>query len=295
MSHINLNRFGSKSAVSVEVAQVIAQHSASCIADTGSFHVAFSGGSLPAIVCEHLVKQPLVSAIDWSKWHIWLVDERCVALDHADSSWRLVHEHLLSHDGVNIPRQNLHPLPECARFAVAPVPTGPTGEPERLVKQAAAEYASELLLSGVMISRDTPSIHAASAHHNTMPVLDLTLLGFGPDGHTASLFPGRDHDDVRFHKSGPEWLVSPSVITYVTDSPKPPAMRITMSLPCILASRRVFAVGCGGDKAQVLQGVFMDGTMGGSGVGPVLTISKVIFKHPNVSIWTDDAACALLQ
>ena len=291
MSHVKLNRFGSKAGVSVEVAQIIAQHSATCIADTGSFHVAWSGGSLPAIVCEHLVKQPLVSTIDWSKWHIWLVDERCVALDHADSSWRLVQEHLLSHDGVNVPRENLHPLPECARFAVAPVPTGHTGEAERLVKQAAAEYASDLMLSGVEISRD---IHGMHSTHITMPVLDLTLLGFGPDGHTASLFPGRDHDDVRFRKSDTEWLVAPSVVTYVTDSPKPPAMRITMSLPCILASRRIFAVGCGGDKAPVLQGVFMDGTMAGAGVGPVLTISKVIFKHPNVSIWTDDAACVLL-
>jgi len=277
-----LNRFPSKAAVGADVAQVIASYAASCIADCAAFHVAWSGGSLPAIVCEQLVKQPLVSAIDWSKWHIWLVDERCVALDHADSSWRLVQEHLLSREGVAIPRENLHPLPECARFAVPPAPTSHAGDAERLVKQAASEYAAELLSSGV----DTRS---------GMPVMHLTLLGFGPDGHTASLFPGRDHDDVRFHAAGGAWLQTASVVTCVTDSPKPPAMRITMSLPCILASRRVFAVGCGSDKAAVLQAMHTDGTMAGLGVGPVLTIAKVFFQHSDVSVWADDAACALLQ
>lgn len=285
MSEINLNRFASKAAVSVEIANVIAQHAESCISDTGSFHIAWSGGSLPAIVCEQLAKQPLVATIDWSRWHIWLVDERCVALEHADSSWRLVHEHLLSREGVNIPRENLHPLPECARFTVAPAPTGPAGEAERFVQQAAAEYAADLLSGGSQMS----------SRISGMPAMDLTLLGFGPDGHTASLFPGRDHDDVRYQKDGCAWRAAPSVVTCVTDSPKPPAMRITMSLPCILASRRILVVGCGSDKASVLQGVFKDGTMGGSGVGPVLTIAKVLFQHPSVSVWTDDAACALLQ
>lgn len=278
---IDLKRFASKAAVSAEVAPAIAQYSASCIADNGAFHIAFSGGSLPAIVCELLVRQPLVSSIDWSRWHVWMVDERCVSLEHADSSWRVLNEHFLSHEGVNIPRENLHPLPDCARFAVAPVPKGPTGDAERLVKQAAAEYAADLLSSGIKLS-------------SGMPSLDLCLLGFGPDGHTASLFPGRDHDDMRYHKAGGLWLPTPSIITYITDSPKPPPMRITMSLPCILASRRIFAVACGSDKAPVLQGLTKDGTMSGQGVGPVLTIAKVLFHHPSMSIWTDDAACSLL-
>jgi 6-phosphogluconolactonase len=279
---IKLNRFASKAAVSVEIAQDIVEYAASCIRDKSSFHIAWSGGSLPAIVCERLARQPLVAQIDWSKWHIWLVDERCVSLDHADSSWRLVQEHLLSREGVGIPPENLHPLPQCARFAVAPVATGHTGDAERLVKQAAEEYAAEMLISIVTKS-------------NGMPAVDLCLLGFGPDGHTASLFPGRDHDDERYAKAGGAFLRSPSVMTYVTDSPKPPPMRITMSLSCILASRKICVVGCGCDKAPVLQGVFKDGTMGGIGVGPVLTIAKVIFQHTNISVWTDDAACELLQ
>jgi 6-phosphogluconolactonase len=281
-AEMRLKRFASKAEVSAEVAPAIAQYAVNCIADNGVFHIAFSGGSLPAIVCEQLVRQPLLASIEWRRWHVWMVDERCVSLEHADSSWRLVHEHLLSREGVNIPLENLHPLPDCARFQVAPAPTGPTGDAERSVKQAAAEYADDLLASGAKIS-------------GGMPVLDLCLLGFGPDGHTASLFPGRDHDDIRYHKAGGVRLQSPSVITYITDSPKPPPMRITMTLPCILASRRIFAVACGGDKAPVLQGLAKDGTMAGHGVGPVMTIARVLFNHPDISIWTDDAACSLLE
>ena len=279
---IGLKRFASKAAVSAEVAPAIAQYAASCVAENGAFHIAFSGGSLPAIVCEQLARQPLVASIDWSRWHVWLVDERCVSLQHADSSWRLLSEHLLTREGVNIPAENLHPLPACARFAVAPVPTGHSGEAERLVQQAAAEYAADLLASGVGIS-------------GGMPVLDLTLLGFGPDGHTASLFPGRDLDDLRYHKTGCAWLPTRSVMTCVTDSPKPPSMRISMTLSCLRASRRIFAIGCGGDKAPVLQALLGDGTMGGHGVGPVLSIARVLFNHPNMSIWADDAACPFLQ
>ncbi|TRZ06698.1 hypothetical protein HGM15179_020409 [Zosterops borbonicus] len=76
-----------------------------------------------------------------------------------------------------------------------------------------------------------------------IPQFDLLLLGVGPDGHTCSLFPG--HALLQEQNS----LISP-----VLDSPKPPARRVTMTLPLINSSRSVLIVATGDSKAPVIKG-----------------------------------------
>lgn len=121
------------------------------------FHLALSGGSTPEPFYMNLIIDPRWRGIPWSKTHLWLVDERCVPLESAQSNWKMIRETLAEH--VPIKHRQLHPMP--------------VGQ-----DQAAALYEHEL--RAVILGNDsTPAI----------PVLDFVLLGMGTDGHTASLFP----------------------------------------------------------------------------------------------------------
>lgn len=92
--------------------------------------------------------------MDWSKWHVFYADERCVPLDHEDSNHRLVSANFISK--VPILAEHVHTI-----------------DPTLPAAGAAAAYEAQL----VEVLGDSPA-------------LDLLLLGMGPDGHTCSLFPG---------------------------------------------------------------------------------------------------------
>lgn len=95
------------------------------------------------------------------------------------------------------------------------------------IEEAAEAYAAELA--------------AAAPEGETHPIFDLTFLGVGPDGHVASLFP--DHEAIRDRDH---------VVLSETDSPKPPPARLTLTLPVINSSERVWLVLAGADKAGAL-------------------------------------------
>jgi 6-phosphogluconolactonase len=122
--------------------------------------VALSGGSTPKPLYELLAAPSHAGRVDWSRLHLFWGDERCVPPDHPDSNYRMTREALI--DRVPIPAANVHRI---------------RGEDE---PQAAADAYDRLL-------RDVFGHVGADAPARSF---DLALLGMGPDGHTASMFPG---------------------------------------------------------------------------------------------------------
>ncbi len=131
-----------------------------------------------------------------------------------------------------------------------------TGSPDRNEGQATDALLSRLDIPAVNIHRmpsATPGVtvdDAAARYSDELaeyfgadyPQFDLTLLGVGPDAHVASLFPGLDGIDDIAH-----------TVIAVHDSPKPPPLRVSLTLPSINASRRVWVVASGADKAEAIR------------------------------------------
>ena len=138
-------------------AAYVARLAAAATRTRGCFRVAFSGGSLPGLLCPALITPPLRTAIAWGAWHVFWADERCVPWDDAQSNYRLVREQLL--DRVDIPAAQVYPI----NTALDPA-------------TAAHAYQTTLAQAFRLATGEAPHF-------------DLILLGLGEDGHTASLFP----------------------------------------------------------------------------------------------------------
>jgi 6-phosphogluconolactonase len=85
------------------------------------------------------------------------------------------------------------------------------------------------------------AVHMKEVFENTEPSMDLTILGMGPDGHVASLFPGMNHDG--------------DLVISVANSPKPPARRLSFSMGLINRSEKIIFVVAGIDKAEAVESV----------------------------------------
>lgn len=157
-----------------------------------------------------------VKGADFSKWWVFFVDERNVPHDSLDSNYKGAHEALLGR--VGIPAEQV--------FAIH----------EHLpVEQAATNYEGRLVGLDAAVLPRTP---------DNFPVFDLILLGIGPDGHVASLFPNR-----------PEVSVTKGWVLPVSNSPKPPPERITFTLPAINSAKEIVVVAVGESKAETVQRV----------------------------------------
>lgn len=128
-------------------------------ASTGPFSISLSGGSTPKALYSLLATQPFATRMPWSRVHLFFGDERHVPHTHPDSNYRMVKEALLNH--VPIPAGNVHP------FATNTTP-----------QDAAERYTTTL-----------QQFYGSTQLNAAKPLFNVTLLGLGEDGHTASLFP----------------------------------------------------------------------------------------------------------
>jgi len=188
-------------------ARYILAEGRAAIAERGLFRLGLAGGETPRSI--HAAMTRFGADFPWEKVQITFGDERCVPPDHADSNYRMARESLLA----------VVPIPEGNVFRMR-------GEIDPA--DAASEYEAKLA-------------HAAARFREERYVHDLLLLGLGPDGHTASLFPGSPALDEATRNILP-----------IAGAPKPPPLRLTMTFPLINAARRVAFLVKDASKAQVV-------------------------------------------
>ena len=174
--------------------------------------VALSGGSTPKLLFELLANpnEPFRDRIPWPNIHVFWSDERHVPPDHPESNYRMANETMLSH--VPVAKNNVHRVPSENPNAA----------------EAATEYEQTLI----------------ETTQQSLPRLDLILLGLGTDGHTASIFPGSEvlHETTRL-------VAAPWVDKFQTS-------RITMTLPLLNNGAYVVFLVNGSEKAKIVTEVF---------------------------------------
>jgi len=207
------------------------------------FTLALSGGSTPKRLYESLA----TAEIDWARCQIFFGDERCVPPDHADSNYRMAREALLSK--VAIPEKHVHRV------------KSEDADPERAAKAYEQELQSFFKL-----------------RPGELPTFDLCLMGMGPDGHTASLFPGTSAlaEEVRL-----------AAAPYVE---KLNAWRVTLTAPVFNHARCVLFLVGGADKAEALKGVL-------ESERPADELPSKLIKPSAGELlwWVDKAAAKLLS
>lgn len=202
-------------------ARRIAVALAEVVEANGVAHWSTTGGSTPAPIYRALAEAPLCHAVPWDRVHVWWGDDRWVPPDDERSNARSFLE-LLS-GRVPIPVGHVHPMPIGEAMGHGRPPTW-----------AAQRYEDALRGAELPV---TP---------NGFPILDVVLLGIGPDGHLFSVFPGSTTWD------DPAWVQAVPAPTRV----QPRVERITLHPRILEVARLPLAVVTGASKATILGRVF---------------------------------------
>ena len=191
----------------------------------GHASLVLTGGGIGTRVLTELAAAPARDAVDWRHVDMWWGDERFLPTGDPERNETGARQALLDH--VDASPDRVHPMPG---------PDGPDGpDPEA----AAARYAGWLLAA------------SRPEDHSQVPSFDVLMLGIGPEGHVASLFPGM-----------PALYEEQRTVVAVHGSPKPPPTRLTLTLPAITAAREVWILASGEEKAGAIR-------LALSGAGPV--------------------------
>ena len=206
--------------------------------------VVLTGGSVADAVHRAVATSPARDAVDWSRVALWWGDERFVAADSEERNDLQARRTLL--DQLPLVPERIHAMP--------------WDDGSRDVDAAAASYAVELARA------------AAPEDHGDVPTFDLVMLGMGPDGHVASLFPEQPA------------LYDERTVVGVHGSPKPPPTRISMTLPALNRGREVWFMVTGTAKARAVRLA-----LGGAGV---MQLPAAGVHGTSRTLWFLDAAAA---
>ncbi|MDQ2866060.1 MAG: 6-phosphogluconolactonase [Candidatus Eremiobacteraeota bacterium] len=226
--------------VAVALAQLFADCAASAVAQRGSFAVSLAGGTTPKAAYALLAQPPFAMSVDWHATQIFFGDERCVPPGDPQSNYTMARDAFMR--AVDIPEQNVHRI---------------RGEDDP--NEAASSYRRELLQT-----------------LGENPRFDLVLLGMGPDGHTASLFPGQDP------------MTENDRLVRAVYSTSQSQWRITLTPKMLDAGRTIAFAVEGSAKSQTLEAVLH---------GPpdyARYPSQAIAPSDGRLIWLVDAAAASL-
>jgi 6-phosphogluconolactonase len=197
-----------------QVAETVARALHARLLEPGDHHIVLTGGGVGTDVLAELALT--ADLIDWTRVHLWWGDERFLPSGHPERNETGARKALIDH--IPIPDDHVHPMP-------ADVGQG--------ADAASVEYADEL---------------ARASQDGQLPDFDILLLGMGPDGHVASLFPGAPA------------LTSDHTVVGVHDAPKPPPTRVSMTLTSIRRAASVWIVAAGSAKAPAVQAMLDSAT-----------------------------------
>lgn len=183
-----------------------------CQAVRGSASVVLTGGGVGIAALAAVGRSPARAAVEWRRVDVWWGDERFVPAEDPERNDRQARQALLV--GLDLDPGRVHPM-------------GALGGADGADPDAAADrYAAEL--------------RAAAPPGFEVPPFDVLLLGMGPEGHTASIFPESPavHDD--------------RLVVGVHGCPKPPPTRVSLGFRALNAAREVWMVVTGSDKAPMV-------------------------------------------
>ncbi|NBM19078.1 6-phosphogluconolactonase [Streptomyces sp. GC420] len=213
----------------------------------GSASVVLTGGRNGNALLAALAAAPARDAVDWARLDLWWGDERF--LPEGDPERNVTQARAALLDSVPVDPKRVHAMPAS---------DGPQGTD---ADAAAAAYAEELAAA------------AGPEDHGPVPSFDVLLLGVGPDTHVASLFP--EHPGVREQER---------TVVGVHGAPKPPPIRISLTLPAIRAAREVWLLAAGEDKAGAA-------AIALSGAGEIQAPAAGAYGRSR-TLWLLDAAAA---
>lgn len=232
---MNVQVYESPQELAEAAARAFAGSAAEAIAERGRFAVALAGGSTPKATYEILARDH-AEDVDWPNVHAFFGDERTVPPDHEDSNYRMARETLLD----RVPIGSVHRM----RGELPP-------------DEAAAVYEEDL----------------GQFFGGEFPVLDLVMLGIGPDGHTASLFPATAALGVT------DRLVVANPVTKLDTT------RLTLTVPVLNAAREVRFLVAGAGKAEALAEIL-------EGDADPREYPAKLVRPPGGPIWMVDHAAA---